>query len=173
MPPGPVALSPLKGMGFREVKVVLESKSITPPHKVMSHPAEPALVHPITASVVGYLPYPPKSKKPLASDRLIDHRPYRSAADGGDLPQVGGFDRDRFDDGAVRLCGSFITSLFRRGNYVVVPGVADGLAPVLAISVHKFGMENRPLLIFLTSLSQAVGWKFNLQPPQKNSDTKS
>ena len=79
MPPGPVALSPLKRMGFREVKVVLESKSITPPHKVMSHPAEPALVHPITASVVGYLPYPPKRKKPLASDLRIAEKAKKPA----------------------------------------------------------------------------------------------
>jgi len=57
----------------------------------------------------------------------------------------------------------FITFLFRPGNYVGTPGVAAGLAPVLAMSVHKFGMENMPFLIFLTSFSQAIAWKFNLQ----------
>ncbi len=79
MPPGGVAVSPLKGMGFREVKVVIESKSIAPPHKVMSHPAEPALVHPITASVVGYFPYSPKRKKPLASDLRIAEKAKKPA----------------------------------------------------------------------------------------------
>lgn len=57
----------------------------------------------------------------------------------------------------------FITFLFRPGNYVGTPGVAAGLAPVLALSVHKFGMENMPFLIFLTATSQAVAWRYNLQ----------
>ena len=58
---------------------------------------------------------------------------------------------------------SFITFLFRPGNYVGTPGIAAGLAPVLAMSVHKFGMENMPLLIFFTSVLQALAWKFNWQ----------
>ena len=57
----------------------------------------------------------------------------------------------------------FITFLFRPGNYVGTPGVAAGLAPVLAMSVHKFGMENMPLLIFMTSVMQALAWRFNWQ----------
>jgi len=57
----------------------------------------------------------------------------------------------------------FVTFLFRPGNYVGTPGVAAGLAPVLAMSVHKFGMENMPFLIFLTATSQAIAWRFNLQ----------
>lgn len=58
---------------------------------------------------------------------------------------------------------SFITFLFRPGNYVGTPGVAAGLAPVLALSIHKFGMQNMPFLIFLTASSQAIAWKYNLQ----------
>lgn len=58
---------------------------------------------------------------------------------------------------------SFITFLFRPGNYVGTPGVAAGLAPVLALSIHKFGVENMPFLIFLTATSQAIAWKYNLQ----------
>ncbi len=58
---------------------------------------------------------------------------------------------------------SFITFLFRPGNYVGTPGVAAGLAPVLALSIHKFGMENMPFLIFLTATSQAIAWRYNLQ----------
>ncbi len=57
----------------------------------------------------------------------------------------------------------FITFLFRPGNYVGTPGVAAGLAPVLALSIHKFGMENMPFLIFLTASSQAIAWRYNLQ----------
>ena len=57
----------------------------------------------------------------------------------------------------------FITFLFRPGNYVGTPGVAAGLAPVLALSIHKFGMENMPFLIFVTATSQAIAWRYNLQ----------
>ncbi len=152
----------------------------------MSHPAEPALVHPTIASVVDYHPHPPKRKKPLASDLLI--------AEKAKKPAIFTLENLRRDALAGSITGliavpltvgiclmseypietglmtvlfacviSFITFLFRPGNYVGVPGVAAGLAPVLAMSVHKFGMENMPFLIFLTSLSQAVAWKFNLQ----------
>lgn len=58
---------------------------------------------------------------------------------------------------------SFITFLFKPGNYIGTPGVAAGLAPVLALSIHKFGVENMPFLIFLTATSQAIVWKYNLQ----------
>jgi len=58
---------------------------------------------------------------------------------------------------------SFITSLFKPGNYVGVPGVAAGLAPVLAMGIHKFGFENMPFLIFLTSIMQMLVWKYKLE----------
>ncbi len=58
---------------------------------------------------------------------------------------------------------SFVTYLFRPGNYVGTPGVAAGLAPVLALSVHKFGMDNMPFLIFLTAVSQMLAWRYDLQ----------
>lgn len=58
---------------------------------------------------------------------------------------------------------SFIVSFFRPGNFVGVPGVAAGLAPVLASAVHLFGMENMPILIFITTAFQFVIWHFNLQ----------
>jgi MFS superfamily sulfate permease-like transporter len=53
----------------------------------------------------------------------------------------------------------FVTFLFRPGNYVGVPGVAAGLAPVLAMGIHTFGMANMPFLIFLTSFFQMLVWK--------------
>jgi xanthine/uracil/vitamin C permease (AzgA family) len=31
------------------------------------------------------------------------------------------------------------------------------------MSIHKFGMENMPFLIFCTSVMQAIAWKYNLQ----------
>lgn len=57
---------------------------------------------------------------------------------------------------------SFVVYLFRPGNHVGVPGVAAGLAPVLALGIHKFGAENMPWLIFLTALLQMLVWRFNL-----------
>lgn len=57
---------------------------------------------------------------------------------------------------------SFIAYLFRPGNHVGVPGVAAGLAPLLAEGVHSFGMENMPWVIFLAAVMQAVVWKFRL-----------
>ena len=36
---------------------------------------------------------------------------------------------------------SFVTYLFRPGNYTGTPGVAAGLAPALALGVHTFGIE--------------------------------
>lgn len=58
---------------------------------------------------------------------------------------------------------SFITFLFRPGNFNGVPGVAAGLAPLLALGIHSFGMENMPFLIFLTAFFQALVWRFNWQ----------
>ena len=57
----------------------------------------------------------------------------------------------------------WINSFFRPGNYIGVPGVAAGLAPALAFGVHTFGVENMAFCIFLTSVMQAVVWKFNWQ----------
>ena len=58
---------------------------------------------------------------------------------------------------------SFITYLFRPGNYTGMPGVAAGLAPVLALGVHTFGMENMPFVIFMTATFQAIVWRFELE----------
>ncbi|MDH5480468.1 MAG: SulP family inorganic anion transporter [Nitrosomonas sp.] len=57
----------------------------------------------------------------------------------------------------------WINSWIRPGNYIGAPGVAAGLAPVLALGVASFGMENMAFVIFLTAFMQAVIWKFNLQ----------
>jgi MFS superfamily sulfate permease-like transporter len=152
----------------------------------MSQPAEPALVHPSTATVADVHPHPPRRKKPLASDVLIAEKAKKPA-----IFTVENLKRDALAGSitgmlavplTVGICLmseypiqtglmtvifacliGFITFLFKPGNYVGTPGVAAGLAPVLAMSVHKFGMENMPFLIFLTSASQAIAWKFNLQ----------
>ncbi|MEP0985150.1 SulP family inorganic anion transporter [Ekhidna sp.] len=58
---------------------------------------------------------------------------------------------------------SFITYLFKPGNYTGMPGVAAGLAPALALGVHTFGMGNMPFVILLTALFQAVVWKYRLE----------
>ncbi|PSJ16715.1 SulP family inorganic anion transporter [Nitrosomonas supralitoralis] len=52
---------------------------------------------------------------------------------------------------------------FRPGNYIGSPGIAAGLAPVLALGVASFGWENMAFCIFLTAIMQAVIWKFNWQ----------
>ena len=57
----------------------------------------------------------------------------------------------------------FVSSLFRPGNFIGVPGIAAGLAPALALGVSKFGHENMPFLIFLTAIFQMVVWKYNYQ----------
>ena len=152
----------------------------------MSHAADPPLVHPTKASVVDYHPHPPKRKKPLASDLLIAEKAKKPA-----IFTLENLRRDALAGSITGLIAvpltvgiclmseypietglmtvlfacliGFVTFLFRPGNYVGVPGVAAGLAPVLAMSVHKFGMENMPFLIFCTSVMQAVAWKFNLQ----------
>lgn len=57
---------------------------------------------------------------------------------------------------------SFVLYLFRPGNHIGVPGVAAGLAPILALGIQHFGRENMPWLIFLTATFQAVVWRYNL-----------
>lgn len=63
----------------------------------------------------------------------------------------------------IAACGiSFFFYLFKPGNHIGVPGVAAGLAPILALGIHRFGVQNMPWLIFLTSIFQAVVWRYNL-----------
>ena len=57
----------------------------------------------------------------------------------------------------------WINAWIKPGNYIGAPGVAAGLAPVLAMGVASFGMENMAFAIFLTSFIQAIIWKYNLQ----------
>ncbi|MDP2855409.1 MAG: SulP family inorganic anion transporter [Smithellaceae bacterium] len=57
----------------------------------------------------------------------------------------------------------WINAWFRPGNYIGCPGVAAGLAPVLAMGVATFGMQNMAFIVFLTACMQAVIWKFNWQ----------
>lgn len=57
----------------------------------------------------------------------------------------------------------WVNAWFRPGNFVGVPGVAAGLAPVLALGVATFGTQNMAFVIFLTASMQAIIWKFNLQ----------
>jgi len=58
---------------------------------------------------------------------------------------------------------SFMTYLFRPGNYTGMPGVAAGLAPALALGVDTFGIHNMPFVILLTSLFQAIVWRYQLE----------
>lgn len=57
----------------------------------------------------------------------------------------------------------WINAWFRPGNYIGAPGIAAGLAPVLALGVASFGWENMAFCIFLTAVMQAIIWKFNWQ----------
>lgn len=57
----------------------------------------------------------------------------------------------------------FLFAWFRPGNYIGAPGIAAGLAPILAMGVATFGIENMAFIIFLTASFQAIIWKFNLQ----------
>jgi MFS superfamily sulfate permease-like transporter len=57
----------------------------------------------------------------------------------------------------------WINAWFRPGNYIGCPGIAAGLAPVLAVGVSTFGLENMAFAIFLTATIQAVIWQFNWQ----------
>jgi MFS superfamily sulfate permease-like transporter len=57
----------------------------------------------------------------------------------------------------------WINAWIRPGNFIGCPGIAAGLAPVLAVGVATFGMDNMAFIISLTALMQAVIWKFNWQ----------
>ncbi|MDH4243467.1 MAG: SulP family inorganic anion transporter [Nitrospira sp.] len=57
----------------------------------------------------------------------------------------------------------WINAWFRPGNYIGCPGIAAGLAPVLAVGVATFGLENMAFAIFLTATIQAIIWRFNWQ----------
>lgn len=57
----------------------------------------------------------------------------------------------------------FLFAWFRPGNYIGAPGIAAGLAPILAIGVATFGIENMSFIIFLTATFQAIIWKNNWQ----------
>lgn len=57
----------------------------------------------------------------------------------------------------------WINAWFKPGNYIGSPGIAAGLAPVLAMGVATFGWENMAFCIFLTAIMQAIIWKFNWQ----------
>ncbi len=57
----------------------------------------------------------------------------------------------------------WINAWFRPGNFIGSPGIAAGLAPVLAMGSATFGWENMAFCIFLTAIMQAIIWKFNWQ----------
>ncbi|SDY13092.1 SulP family inorganic anion transporter [Nitrosomonas sp. Nm33] len=57
----------------------------------------------------------------------------------------------------------WINAWFKPGNYIGTPGIAAGLAPVLALGVSTFGMENMAFCILMTAVMQAIIWKFNWQ----------
>ncbi len=57
----------------------------------------------------------------------------------------------------------WINAWFRPGNYIGSPGIAAGLAPVLALGVVHFGIQNMAFCICLTAIMQAIIWKFNWQ----------
>ena len=57
----------------------------------------------------------------------------------------------------------WINAWFRPGNYIGCPGIAAGLAPVLAVGVSSFGLENMAFAVLLTATIQAIIWKFNWQ----------
>ncbi len=57
----------------------------------------------------------------------------------------------------------WINAWFKPGNYIGSPGIAAGLAPVLALGVASFGVENMAFCIFMTAIMQGIIWKFNWQ----------
>ncbi len=57
----------------------------------------------------------------------------------------------------------WINAWFKPGNYVGCPGIAAGLAPVLAVGVATFGLDNMAFAILLTATIQAIIWFFNWQ----------
>lgn len=52
---------------------------------------------------------------------------------------------------------------FKPGNFIGAPGIAAGLAPILAMGVATFGIQNMAFIIFLTATFQAIIWKYNWQ----------
>ena len=58
---------------------------------------------------------------------------------------------------------AFVFSIFRPGNYIGAPGIAAGSAPIIAIGISSFGIENMTFVIFMTATFQALIWKFNWQ----------
>ena len=57
----------------------------------------------------------------------------------------------------------WINAWIRPGNYIGCPGIAAGLAPVLAVGVASFGLKNMAFAVFLTATFQSIIWKFNWQ----------
>ena len=57
----------------------------------------------------------------------------------------------------------WINAWLKPGNFIGSPGIAAGLAPVLALGVAHFGVQNMAFCIFLTAFMQAIIWKFNWQ----------
>ncbi|WP_428085918.1 SulP family inorganic anion transporter [Candidatus Thioglobus sp.] len=57
----------------------------------------------------------------------------------------------------------FLFAWFRPGNFIGAPGIAAGLAPILAIGVATFGFENMAFIIFMTATFQALIWRFDWQ----------
>lgn len=57
----------------------------------------------------------------------------------------------------------WINAWFKPGNFIGSPGIAAGLAPVLALGVASFGVENMAFCIFMTAIMQGIIWKFNWQ----------
>ena len=57
----------------------------------------------------------------------------------------------------------WINAWFKPGNFIGAPGVAAGLAPVLALGVENFGMENMEIRftkIYSHGCSQIPGGRF-------------
>ncbi|MCF6254561.1 MAG: SulP family inorganic anion transporter [Thiomicrorhabdus sp.] len=57
----------------------------------------------------------------------------------------------------------FLFAWFRPGNFIGAPGIAAGLAPILAMGVATFGIENMAVVIFMTATFQALIWKYEWQ----------
>ncbi|MBL8501555.1 MAG: SulP family inorganic anion transporter [Nitrosomonas sp.] len=57
----------------------------------------------------------------------------------------------------------WINAWFKPGNFIGSPGIAAGLAPVLAMGVAAFGIQNMAFCICMTAIIQAIIWKFNWQ----------
>ncbi|VAW48670.1 Sulfate transporter [hydrothermal vent metagenome] len=57
----------------------------------------------------------------------------------------------------------FLFAWFRPGNFIGAPGIAAGLAPILAMGVATFGIENMAFIIFMTATFQALIWKYDWQ----------